>query len=311
MGERMMLRAALPLTLLLAGCEPVSSKLGLAEPFKEEYRSVHPLPASRAITVESFQGAIEVLGGNAGEVEVAGTKHAASEDQLKAIRIEVDAAGGTLRIRAQHPEKTTCRCGASFKLRVPKQVRLEAVETSNGSIRVEGTEGPASLKTSNGTIKVLRVTGDVKAKTSNAEIELLESRGAMAAETSNGRIRAEGVGGSFDGQTSNSSIDVTMTELKAGQPVRAVSSNGSLNLRFDQWKDNSLRAATSNGSINLWLPVGVNAELRAATSNGNITSSYEVAGSQRGKTRLSGRIGSGGPLLDLSTSNGNIRIAQR
>jgi DUF4097 and DUF4098 domain-containing protein YvlB len=178
-------------------------------------------------------------------------------------------------------------------------------------MRVEGTEGAARLRTSNGSIKVWRVKGDVTAKTSNASIEMLDTLGAAILETSNGRIKADGVRGAFEAQTSNSSVDATIAEIEAGRGVRVSSSNGSLNLQFAKWNSNALRASTSNSSINLRLPGAVNAELRASTSNGNVSTDYEITTSQFSKTKLSGRMGSGGPLIDLSTSNGNIRVVRQ
>jgi hypothetical protein len=53
----------------------------------------------------------------------------------------------------------------------------------------------------------------------------------------------------------------------------------------------------------------VNARLSAATSNASISSDFEMR--MRGeisKHHIEGTLGSGGPLIDLSTSNGQIRI---
>lgn len=311
MRARTGLFASLPLTLLLAGCEFDPGDWGPSDRYKEEFRSTHKLPAGGAIALEGFNGSVEIVGSDGAGVEVSGTKYARDEDRMRGIRIDVDESGGTLRVRAIRPVENNCNCGVKFSLRVPRQVKLEEIVTSNGSMRVEGIEGPVRLKTSNGSIKVFRVSGDVNAKTSNASVDLIDTKGAAVLVTTNGRIKADGVRGSFDAQTSNASVDATIAELEPGRPVRVSSSNGSLNLQFDKWNSNSLRATTSNASINLRMPPGVNAELRASTSNGNVTSDYELAASQSSKTRLSGRLGSGGPLLDLSTTNGNVRIVRQ
>ncbi|MCC6366797.1 MAG: hypothetical protein IT165_25025, partial [Bryobacterales bacterium] len=52
-----------------------------------------------------------------------------------------------------------------------------------------------------------------------------------------------------------------------------------------------------------------NARLKASTSNSSINSEFDltVHGSLS-KNRLDGTIGSGGPLINLSSSNGAIRI---
>src|SRR4029077_10948985 len=108
--------------------------------------------------------------------------------------------------------------------------------------------------------------------------------------TSNGRVRAEGVRGAFDASTSNGSVDATADELRPG----------------------GVRVSTSNGGITVRLAGAANARLMARTSNSSISTDFDVT--SRGvsdKHRLEGTIGSGGPVLDLSTSNGSIRVVKR
>jgi hypothetical protein len=55
----------------------------------------------------------------------------------------------------------------------------------------------------------------------------------------------------------------------------------------------------------------VNARLSAGTSNASISTDFEMR--LRGeitKHHIEGAIGNGGPLIDLSTSNGQIRIVK-
>jgi hypothetical protein len=57
------------------------------------------------------------------------------------------------------------------------------------------------------------------------------------------------------------------------------------------------------------MPPAIGARLRAHTSNGSISSDFEVqVQGQISKHSLEGTIGTGGPVLDLSTSNGGIRL---
>jgi len=104
---------------------------------------------------------------------------------------------------------------------------------------------------------------------------------------------------------------VTVTEADPTHPLILTSSNGSITLNMTSWKNNEVRANTSNSSINLRLPESVDARVHASTSNGSITTDYEVTTSHISKTLLEGKIGNGGPLIDLQTSNGAIRLAKR
>src|SRR2546427_128081 len=84
---------------------------------------------------------------------------------------------------------------------------------------------------------------------------------------------------------------------------RITSSNGSIRVND---VDGAARLRSSNGGIHV---VNMKGNVDAQTSNGSITSAFEVkAQGQISKHSLEGTIGTGGPVLDLSTSNGGIRL---
>ena len=71
-------------------------------------------------------------------------------------------------------------------------------------------------------------------------------------------------------------------------------------------------SSTSNGPITLRIPSGTGATVRASTSNGRIRSDFDVkTDDEASRHHLAGTIGPGGPLLDLSTTNGPIRVLRR
>jgi DUF4097 and DUF4098 domain-containing protein YvlB len=91
------------------------------------------------------------------------------------------------------------------------------------------------------------------------------------------------------------------------RPVRLESSNGHIELTMDAARE--VHADTSNSSITVRMPNSAGATLRAHTSNASITSDFDVSvHGAVSKHRLDGTIGSGGPLLDLGTSNGGIKL---
>jgi DUF4097 and DUF4098 domain-containing protein YvlB len=72
---------------------------------------------------------------------------------------------------------------------------------------------------------------------------------------------------------------------------------------------NEIRASTSNGGITVHLPGDIGANLTAHASNSSISTEFEVAthGTLE-KHHLEGKIGAGGPAIELTTSNGSIRL---
>jgi DUF4097 and DUF4098 domain-containing protein YvlB len=243
-------------------------------------------------------------------VQISGNKHAATESDLKEMKIETVAEEGAVRIRTVRPSERRHNMGARYFIRVPRKVELERIASSNGSIRVEDVEGNARLETSNGSVRFRKLAGRLEARTSNGSIEGDDLGGDASLRTSNGAIRLVQVHGAVSATTSNGSINARFAKVGAQKPLRFESSNGSIDLTFEAFEGADIRADTSNSSITLRLPPSVKAQLRAETSHGSVTSDFDITvrGGAIGKDRLEGTIGGGGPLVHLSTSNGSIRI---
>jgi DUF4097 and DUF4098 domain-containing protein YvlB len=162
------------------------------------------------------------------------------------------------------------------------------IKTSNGTVIVVGSDvdqvrlddpSRATIHTENGKTVVSPV--DPSGLPVRVEIP---RRSALHAVTSNGAIRISGVSG----------------------PLNVVTSNGTIVV--EDAGSSEIHAHTSNGAIDIGLAPRSSAKISAHTSNGHIQSDFPVVSQQRGTDYLQGQIGSGGPLLDLTTSNGVIRI---
>ena len=89
--------------------------------------------------------------------------------------------------------------------------------------------------------------------------------------------------------------------------MKATTTNGRVELTLDVIKTD-IRASTSNGSIQVNLPSNVNARIDANTSNSRIVSDFDVKAGTSSKRRLEGVLGAGGPTIELTTNNGEIRV---
>jgi DUF4097 and DUF4098 domain-containing protein YvlB len=303
---------AAPAALLaLSGCDWADpSEWGAMQRFKEPYSTTEKLASGGRVALETFNGPVEVRGWDREEASVEVVKYASRQEVLDRMDVDVVADGGSLRVRVRRPEGN-CNCGASVAVRVPRKIVLEEARTSNGAVTLEALEGSGKAVTSNGKVQAWDIRGEWTLRTSNGAVELDKAEGAMTARTSNGRIRVSGLRGSADLETSNGQIDAEIADPREGAPFVFRSSNGSVSVKMNRWARNPLRVTTSNASITVALPEGVNADLRAATSNGRVTSDYEVAARDFGKNRLEGRLGAGGERIELTSSNGPIRIVKR
>ncbi len=292
--------------LVLSGCDIEGFDGGIRE--KEDFHYSYDLKTGGRLELESFNGSIEIAGWDKNTVEINGTKQAATRGLLNEIKIDIVSSPDSIRVRTVRPLGRHGSMGVKYVLSVPRKVILERIASSNGSIRVRDLEGSARLKTSNGSVHATNLKGDIEAGTSNGAVELADFTGGATLHTSNGSIHATGVRGFFEATTSNGAIDAQVVEA-SGRPIKADSSNGRINLTVESLKGSDVQASTSNSSITVRLPSSLNARLKASTSNSSINSEFDltVHGSLS-KNRLDGTIGSGGPLINLSSSNGAIRI---
>ena len=313
MGNRWMVAAVAAALAFLTACDLEDlGDFGGSGRYTDEFHYAYPLKPGGRVSIENFNGSIEISSWTENSVEINGTKYAPTPEQLSALKIEVSAQPDTIYIRTVRPSERRGNMGARYVIRVPRQTQLDRVSSTNGPIRVWGVEGPARLRTTNGSVRAENMRGTLDAQTSNGGIEVRNQEGNTALRTTNGRIRAEAVKGPFEAFTTNGGVVAQVAKAGAERPVRVESSNGGVELTLDSADRGDVRVSTSNGGITLHLPEKMNARLIAATSNSTIRSDFDVqTQGPVSKHRLEGLLGTGGPVYDLSTTNGTIRILKQ
>jgi DUF4097 and DUF4098 domain-containing protein YvlB len=298
---------ALPALLLLVGCD--WEDFGGSERYTADFQHSYPLKEGGRLTLENFNGAIEISGWDENSIEIVGTKYAATPELLEALEIDIQASADAVYIRTIRPSGRRGNLGARYTIRVPRRLDLDRITSSNGSIRVTDVEGTARLKTSNGPVRTSGLRGSLDIQTSNGSVEIQRQQGSVVAKTSNGRVRAEEIRGAFEAGTSNGSIHVQLARAEAGRAVKLETTNGSVELTLPPDNRNDVRISTSNGGITVRAPGSIGARLDARTSNSSISTDFDVkTAGAAAKNHLQGTIGSGGALIELSTTNGGIRL---
>lgn len=123
-------------------------------------------------------------------------------------------------------------------------------------------------------------------------------------QTVNGDVEATELSADVDARTVNGDIEVSTLGF-----ARAATVNGSIEARMGRWMPEGARFETVNGSIDLDLPDDVNADLDAQWVNGGLDSDLPFTVDGRiTKRSAQGRLGDGGPDLEVKTVNGSIRI---
>lgn len=249
----------------------------------ETFDETYEVSSGTQFEIRNRNGSINIQGWDRSQIKVHATKKTQWGGKLENVKIQV-SQGSDFKIETIHLIKKP-RVSVNYDLRVPVNVVVKLVRTSNGKIELEATHGNTEVETSNGKIEIKDAVGDIDAHTSNGAIEIKDVMGFVSAHTSNGSINVEGTAGVVELETSNGAIE---TE------VSAIGENG-------------LRVRTSNGSIELNLASDLNVDLEAKTSNGKVElDGLEVIAKEISKNILRGKIGQGGNKISCQTSNGGI-----
>jgi len=306
MTAKLAIWAVMPALLGLTGCDP--EDFGAAR-YNKDFHYSYPLKAGGKLAIETFNGSIELAGWDQDTVDISGSKYGPSQEAAEAIEVAIANAPDSVDIRVVRPSDFRGNRGARFTVRMPRQALLDRITSSNGTIQVRDGSGPARFRTSNGAIRIQAFDGTLDARTSNGAIELIDVVGEVTARTSNGRIRADNLKGPLEATTSNGSITANLGQAQSDRSLRLETSNGGVDVTLPPDFANGVRASSSNGPITLHTPTAMNAHIVAHTSNASISTDFEVrVQGTVSKNSMDGTIGTGGPLLDLSTSNAPIRL---
>ena len=308
MCKQLLAFSAIAFFLMLTGCESDDVWASVAQE-RKDFHYTKPLNQGGRFSIENINGSVEISGWDRNEVDISGTKYARTKAYLDEMKIDVQASAGVVSIRTVPPvERSHSNAGAKYIIRVPRRVAVDLAASTNGSIQLSSVEGGARIRTSNGRVTAKSVKGLVDITTTNGNVDIVDVTGGARVATSNGTVEADNLHGEFNAKTTNGGIKARLFDIPVNAPVKAATSNGPVELTIDQVRSD-VRASTNNGHIHLRLPSNTNARVEARTSNSSISSELDVKGKvEWSKKHLEGTLGSGGPHIDLSTSNGSIRL---
>jgi hypothetical protein len=168
---------------------------------------------------------------------------------------------------------------------------LVRVDASAGQIKASGPDAQRDSSWSvSYEIFVPQMT-DLDMTSFNGGISVSDVRGRIAFDAKNGGVRLTRVAGDVSGQTLNGGIQIELTGRT--------------------WEGGKLEASTTNGGVTIAMPENYSAHIQTGTVNGAIDSDFPVSVTVRGRIRpqnLDFNVGSGGPLIHLSTTNGGVKL---
>jgi len=214
--------------------------------------------------------------------------------------------------------------------------------TSGGNVVLRGASDAVELKTSGGDMEIVDVKGGVDAHTSGGDVELSNVSGGADISTSGGDIQFENVSGALDASTSGGDIvgrtiignamvttaggSIDLRDVQGGAAAKTAGGDIAVEITLQDFsKRHNIDLRTAGGEITLFIPEKLPARVRAEIevssrwdsyniySDFPLTSSQEAEEGRRRHRRQryitsEGEINGGGDLIELFTTNGDIRI---
>lgn len=297
--------AVVLIVVFLTGCDPAD--FAPSDRFTADFH--YTLKPPDRLSVEDSNGEIEIAGWDEPTIEVTGVRFGPTQEALDSVKIDIHESSAFTEIRATHPNGFHGSPGARFLIHAPRKTVTDRIVSSNGLVRVHDMTANTRVHTSNGAVRVENVRGDVDATTSNGSINLDTVSGQLSLRTSNGHIEGQELTGACEAETSNGPVTLRFKAAPEGA-VRVHTSNGAVEMTMAKAPKEGIRVQTSTGSIQMELPGDTSARVNAEASQSNVSSDFEISGSSenRDKKHLEGSIGTGGPLIELTTHNGGIHI---
>ena len=122
------------------------------------------LPPGGHVSVVNVHGSVLVEGWDRAEVEATvAMRSEAPTDQLDDVQVAVEASSGGVAFHTLYPSGLDTPIRVDYRLRVPRQVRLDELSTLEGDIVVHDVEGSIEARNLHGDIEGINVSGSVVA----------------------------------------------------------------------------------------------------------------------------------------------------
>ena len=285
--------------LLLGGCIIHGTEDTAVERFQFD---VSP-PARLVARLDD--GSIEIVGTRSQEIRVTVIKKArgpnpeAARALLDHLVIDAKQEGQTVSLEVRNGSGWKWNeegfgprvLHSDVEIQVPMETDLE-LTTRDGRIVIEKVKGRIRAETDDGRVRLRDITGEVRARTSDGSIVGIDLDGAIDVATEDGRIELEG----------------------SYHKLKAITSDGSIKIRCSDGTpplEEDWMIRSSDGSISVTFPENLSANLEASTADGRIVRELRLADIQEDKRWLKGKLGQGGNLIYVKTSDGRITLRSR
>ncbi len=295
---------------------------------KGEFTRNYTVSGQVDLDVRSGCGDVEVRSGSGNTVaimahiEINSRYGGNAEQRVQAIEANppIQQTGNIIRITHEPSSEWRNIC-VNYVITSPKTTHMMA-RTGSGNVVAEGISGPVDAESGSGDVRIASIGSMTRVHTGSGNISAERIQGEVHMETGSGDVQAVDIAGGFTGHTGSGNIKLRQN---APGPVRAetgsgdievTGSNGSLhattgsgNIHADGDPKGPWHLSTGSGEVSLRLPSNASVDVSARTSSGSVSVDHPITVQGKvGRQEIHGKMGNGGPLMEVSTGSGDISI---
>ncbi|HEY2324634.1 MAG TPA: DUF4097 family beta strand repeat-containing protein [Thermoanaerobaculia bacterium] len=251
--------------LVIAALLTIAAAALHAETLSQTIDKTFEVRPGATFALDNVNGHVNVTSWDQPRIRVRAVKTVSRADDprgtLNALRVEMTPRDGGVSVHTVYPKHgdlgfvdfftgNWVDAKVEYDVTVPRSMSLN-VETTNGTIEVNGVSGLLKVETTNGSIRLDRCAGNIDATTTNgrvtAELLSIDRTHANRLSTTNGKIVLtvpSSLAAEIDASTTNGSIDSELavtTHSISHHSLRGTVNGGGAELRL----------RTTNGSIEI------------------------------------------------------------
>ena len=293
---------------------------------RETFTKTVRLGANGVLDVSNLSGNIEIRRGSGAEAVIEVTKIArgrteeAAREMLPMVRVEITPRAERAEIRTIYDSGEPGRgrninVAVNYAITAPRETRIRAV-TLSGNVTATDIQGELSLVTTSGNVAITNASRVAAAKSTSGNVELtnINSDVALDAGTVSGDVIARSVKarrltlGVVSGNVIAHDVE---TERLAAQVF-----SGSVEFSGPLAKGGQYELKSHSGDVRLIVAKGAGFTISANSWSGNIHSDLAIEGAERASDRgrrkvISGVVGDGSAVVNITTFSGNVHLVKK
>src|SRR6185437_85946 len=123
MRAKLVVPAVAAACLLMPAC--IIDDFGAGMRYSQDFHYSYPLNANGRVTVETFNGSVEVTGWDQNTIDISGTKYGPTQQAADDLRVNIDHSPDRAEIRVPRPSERRNNQGAKLVIKVPRAAVLD------------------------------------------------------------------------------------------------------------------------------------------------------------------------------------------